>query len=49
VDISFGEPSAAYRALPVTVGSGIVDALLAEYMRTGVENHLALSPGPASA
>jgi hypothetical protein len=39
MNVGLGETSAADRTLPVSVGSDVVDALFAEDMRTGLENH----------
>ena len=49
MDVGLGESYSADGALAVPVSQQIVDALLAEDMRTGVVHHLALAFGPAAA
>lgn len=49
MDISLCESYSADGALPVPVAQEIVDALLAEDMRTGVEYHLTLALGSTTA
>ena len=49
MDVRLGEADAADGALPVAAGRGVLDALLAENMRAGLEHHLTLPLSPAPA
>lgn len=48
MNICFGESYSADGALAIPVFHQIIDALLAEDMRTGVEHHFALAFSPAT-
>lgn len=48
MDISFGESNTTDWAFPISVGCGIVNALLTKNMGTCLQDHLSLPVGAAS-